>query len=222
MDDNVVYRRNQVELSQRLEAVLDKLKESEITLNRVKCNFYQQELEFIGQVVGRNGISASPKNVSAILEMPPPQNIHELGRFMGMVNQLGKFVPNLSEKTDPVRLLLSKKYAWEWGPAQHKAYTEVKLLLTTPPNLALNDGNLPTKITADSSSYGLGGVIMQQHSEGWHPVAYASRNLTATEEHYAQIEKEALAATWACEKFEDYILGLNFTLEMDHKPLVSL
>ena len=63
---------------------------------------------------------------------------------------------------------------------------------------------------------------MQQHSGGCSPVAYASRTLTATEKHYAQIEKESLAATWACEKFEDYILGLNFTLETDHKPLVAL
>ena len=59
--------------------------------------------------------------------MPLSQN-----RFMCMVNQLGKFVLNLSEKTDPLRLLLSKKYAWQWGSAQHKAYTEVKLLFTTP------------------------------------------------------------------------------------------
>ena len=96
------------------------------------------------------------------------------------------------------------------------------MLLTSSPILALCDANLPTKITADSSSYGLGAVITQQHPDGWRPVAYASRTLTNTEKRYAQIEKEALAATWACEKFEDYILGLNFTLETDHKPLVPL
>ena len=124
---------------------------------------------------------------------------------MGMVNQLGKFVPILLEETDPLRLFLSKKYAWEWGPAQHKAYTEVKLLLPTTPTLVLYDVNLPTKITADSPSYGLGGEIMQQHSEGWYTVAYASRTLTATEK-----QKEV------------YILGLNFTMETDHKPLVPL
>ena len=222
MDDIVVYGQNRAEHDQRLEAVLNKLHKSGITLNKDKCAFYQEELEFIGQVVGKNGISASPKKTAALLEMPEPQNIHELRRFLGMVNQLGKFVPNLSEKTDPLRSLLSKQNAWVWGPAQDKAFQQVKQTLTTTPTLALYDVHLPTKVTADSSSYGIGAVIMQQHPEGWRPVAYASRTLTITEKRYAQIEKEALAVTWACEKFEDYILGLNFTLETDHKPLVPL
>lgn len=48
------------------------------------------------------------------------------------------------------------------------------------------------------------------------------RVLSETEKHYAQIEKEALAAMWACERLSSYLLGLMFTLEMDHKLLVSL
>lgn len=65
---------------------------------------------------------------------------------------------------------------------------------------------------------------MQQTSTGeaWKPVAYASRSMTNTERRYAQIEKEALAVTWACEKFSDYILGRRFEIESDHKPLIPL
>ena len=51
---------------------------------------------------------------------------------------------------------------------------------------------------------------------------YASRSMTKMECRYAQIEKEALAITWACEKFSDYILGKTITIETDHKPLVPL
>ena len=71
-------------------------------------------------------------------------------------------------------------------------------------------------------SYGLGAVLLQFHNDTWQPVAFASRALSETECHYAQIEKEALALTWACEHFSDYILGKSIQLETDHKPLVSL
>ena len=52
---------------------------------------------------------------------------------------------------------------------------------------------------------------------------YASSALTATEIHYAQIEKELLAIVFACQHFDAYILGRQTVhVEMDHKPLVSI
>ena len=63
---------------------------------------------------------------------------------------------------------------------------------------------------------------MQKQQEELKPIAYVSRSLTPTEQRYAQIEKEALAFTWACERFSDYLLGLTFRIQTDHKPLVPL
>ena len=56
----------------------------------------------------------------------------------------------------------------------------------------------------------------------WRPVAYASRALSPTEQHYPQIEKEALNITWASERFSDYLIGIQYHIETDHKPLVPL
>ena len=79
-----------------------------------------------------------------------------------------------------------------------------------------------TVLSADASSNGLGAVLLQKFEAEWRPVIFASRSMSETETRYAQIEKEALAITWACDKFSVYILGKQFTVETDHKPLVPL
>ena len=98
----------------------------------------------------------------------------------------------------------------------------MKTELSKPTVLALYNAQAPTKISADASSYGLGAVILQKSESQWKPIAYASRSLTETETRYAQIEKEALPITWACEKFASYVLGMKIFIETDHKPLIPL
>ena len=79
-----------------------------------------------------------------------------------------------------------------------------------------------TVVSADASSFGLGAVMQGQPSGEMHPVAYASRSMTNTECGYAQIEKEALATTWTLEHWSDLLVGMKFTIETGHKPLILL
>ena len=96
-------------------------------------------------------------------------------------------------------------------------------MLSTTSTLALYDPQLPTFVSVDASAYGLGTVLVQQQPDGSRrPVVYTSRAFTPTEQWYAQIKKEVLALTWACERFQEYLLGIQFHLYTDHKPLVSL
>ena len=85
------------------------------------------------------------------------------------------------------------------------AFLEIKKELSRPTTLGLYDINTEIKISADAFSYGIGAVLMQKLNGGWKPIAYAARSLTETEQRYAQIEKEDLATTWACEKFANYL-----------------
>ena len=179
-------------------------------------------LQFPGPCHRQRRHNTRSQRTKAICEMQTPTTVTELRRFLGMVNQLGKFSSNITELCAPLRDLLSAKRVWIWGPAQKNTFDKIKEELASPPVLALYDPLADTRISADASSHGLGAVLLQRVKEEWRPVSYASRAMSDTEKRYAQIEKEAIASTWACEKFSRYILGKHIKLETDHKPLVPL
>uniref|UniRef100_A0A8C7Z7B9 ribonuclease H n=1 Tax=Oryzias sinensis TaxID=183150 RepID=A0A8C7Z7B9_9TELE len=222
MDDILVWGKTQEEHDVRLHALLEKAQKAGITLNIDKCEFTCHKVRFLGHVISAAGVQPDPEKTSAVQKMGAPTNVSELRSFLGMVNQLGRFIPNLAEKDKVLRDLLSKKNHWYWGPEQQTAFERLKKELSSTPVLTLYDPNSVLKISADASSFGLGAVLLQKSNAEWAPVAYASGAMTATEQRYAQVEKEALTATWACERFSCFVLGRSFELETDHKPLVSL
>ena len=125
--------------------------------------------------------------------------------------------------THPLRQLLSMKTDWTWNPMLEEAFLNIKTALSKPTVLTAYNIAAELKVSADASSHSLGAALLQrQSSSHWQPVCYASRSMTSAEVNYAQIEKEALALTWACERFRDYVLGKSILIETDHKPLVSL
>ena len=222
MDDILIFGSSTQEHDNRVRAVMERIKKSGMTLNN-KCEFSQTEIKFLGHLISAEGIKADPKKIEAVIEFPKPKNVTELQRFLGMVNHLGKFIPSLADTTKALRELLKKGNEWRWDSCQDKSMEIIKSMLSSAPVLTHYNPELKTIISADASRQGLGAVLMQVQQDGQRGVvAYASRSLIDAEQRYAVIELEALASTWACEQFKDFVLGMSFTLETDHKPLVSL
>nr|XP_054749950.1 uncharacterized protein K02A2.6-like [Lytechinus pictus] len=223
MDDVLIHGVTQADHDTRVRAVLQRLQGAGITLNHDKCEFSQQRVKFLGHFIDRTGVKVDPSKTKAIRDFPAPRTVKELQRFLGMVNQVGKFLPALASISEPLRQLLKKDNIWCWTEVQQRSFKQIKEMLISTEVLAHYDPELPTVIAADASCAGIGAILYQVQRDGKRrPVCYASRSLTETEQRYAVIEKEALAATWACERFSEYVLGLHFEVETDHKPLVTL
>ena len=67
---------------------------------------------FLGQVVSADGVKPDQSKVEVVLKVIEPEDVSSLRRFLGMVNQLGKFIPKLSEVIEPQRQLPSQKNSW--------------------------------------------------------------------------------------------------------------
>ena len=106
MDDTLVFGKTQ-EHDKRLLAVLGRIRQSGLNLNPEKCEFSKTSVKFLGQIVNKNGIKADPEKIEAVSNLKRPENTSDVRRFLGMLNQLSKFSPQLSEKTKPLRDLLS-------------------------------------------------------------------------------------------------------------------
>lgn len=102
MDDVLVFGKDQAEHDERLTAILKRIESAGTTLNPDKCEFGKTKLKFLDHLIDESGIHAEPDKTSPIVEMRPPGNVSELRWFMGMVNQLGKFTPNLAQLTQPL------------------------------------------------------------------------------------------------------------------------
>jgi transposase InsO family protein len=219
VDDILVWGTTNEEHDTRLEKVLQRTRLRNLKLNKDKSQIRMKEITYAGHIFSEHGIKPDPKKVQAITNMKEPTNKEEIQRFLGMTTYLSKFIPNYSEISGPLRVLLEKNTEWHWDIQQKRALRQLKHTITNPPLLKYFDPAKPTKISVDASSKGMGAVLLQDD----HPIAYSSKSLTSSQQNYAQIEKEMLAIVFGCHKFHDYIYGLTHILvETDHKPLESI
>ena len=202
----------------KLVKLLDRAREKQLKFNSNKLRLHMTELQYIGHRLTTQGVKPDPAKVSAIREMAEPTSPQEVRRFLGMANYLSRFLPSLSQISEPLRKLIEKEAEFHWGDSEEAAFKQIKSLMCSEKVLAYYDGSKPIVIQCDASTQGLGATLLQDGR----PVASASRSLTKSEKNYVAMELECLAMVFACQRFDQYIYGRKVTIETDHRVLESI
>ena len=187
-----------------------------------KCKFSVNQLTWLGYVINEDGYSPKFSKIDAIQSFKPPRTLKQLRLFMGTLNHLQRFIPDLHTYTVLFRQSLKacNKRSFRWGEEQDNVFKSIINLVAKIPSLLHYDSSKKSRVKCDASHNGLGACLEQEIEPGvWASTAFASRFLN-TETKYSTNELELLAIVWACEHYRTYLLGNRFQVLTDHKAII--
>ncbi|KAL1110617.1 hypothetical protein AAG570_008145 [Ranatra chinensis] len=221
MDDLIIFSKSAKDHERHLIKVKSRLEEFGLKISGDKSYFGLKEVQFMGHIISRQGARPTDsKKVAAIKEIEIPKNIKELRSFLGMINYYRRFINNLAGKTEPLTKLLKKNSKFVINEEAKEAFIWCKDKLATVPILQFPDFEKQFILTTDASQVAVGAVLSQGDGGSERPIAFASKKLTPAETRYSTIERELLGIVWATKHFRPYLLGRQFKIKTDHKPLV--
>ncbi|KAD5960858.1 hypothetical protein E3N88_12330 [Mikania micrantha] len=189
IDDILVYSKSKEDHEEHLRKVLETLRQKKLYAKFSKCEFWLNQVAFLGHVVSAEGIMMDPAKIEAITKWPRPTSATEVRSFLGV------------------------KYSW--NEEREKSFEELKKRLVSAPILTLPCGSGGYQIYSDASKKGLGCVLMQHGKV----IAYASRQLKPYEVNYPTHDLELAAVVFALKIWRHYLYGETCDIFTDHKSL---
>ena len=229
----IVSKGSEIEHANLVEAVLKKLDAENLALKLSKCEFFKQEVNWLGHHLSEEGVRPKITKTEAVVNLNQPKSLKQLRSFLGSINHLAKSIPNVASLTENLRPLLKEENQkkklknmklpvkkFEWGDVHTVAFNVIKGAVANITKVHYYDANRETRVKCDASHDGLGATLEQQNDEGlWAPISFASRYLNAQEKKYSTNELELLAVVWAVDRYKHYLLGKPFTIATTTKRL---
>ncbi|GJU13593.1 putative reverse transcriptase domain-containing protein, partial [Tanacetum coccineum] len=215
IDDILIYSKTKEDHEVHLGLVLELLRKEKLYAKFSKCEFWLQEVHFLGHVVNQNGIHVDPSKIEAVKNWKTPTTPSEIRSFLGLAGYYRRFIANFSKIAKPLTSLTQKNQKYVWGVEQEEAFQTLKNNLCDAPILTLPDGVEDFVVYCDASNQGLGCVLMQRGKV----IAYASRQLKTHEKNYTTHDLELGAVVFALKTWRHYLYGTKSVIYTDHKSL---
>lgn len=227
IDDILILSSSFEEHLEMVGKVLRLLKEYKIKAKVSKCEFFREEVTFLGHVINTNGIKKSPEYVEKVKQAKKPQTVHEMRKFLGLVNFQRKFVQNCSLLTAPLTKwsVGAKGKKIVWNEEMDRAFAKLKEEIMRDVLLSYPDYGKDApkmELYVDASSTGSGAYLMQKQGNEYKVIAYNSMTFSETQRRYSPTDRELAALRWGIQNFRCFLAGVPFILVTDCKPLIYM
>ena len=233
IDDIIIFSKSFDDHLRDVGATLDRLNEWGVVLKPSKCKFFVKELDFLGHVVGEDGVRPSREKTAAIDKMEAPTSAAALRAFLGMTGYYRSYIKGYAKTTAPLMAALvatSKGLRLSEGlpPDALEAFNGLRQALVSSPILAHPRFDMEFEIHCDASEVGFGAVLVQKVPNADTGkvdevvIQYASRATKEPERKYCQYLLECAALVWAVRVFRTYVAGGHFTVVTDNQAVQYL
>jgi len=193
IDDILVYSSSFLEHEQHLRGVLQTLRNHQLYAKFDRCEFWLNEVMFLGHVISAEGIFVDPRKVEVVVNWERPTNVTEIQSFLGLAGYYRRFIEGFSIIVTPLMHLNRKEVKFDWSKEYERSFKELKKKITTAPVLALPSVTEGFVVYSDASRKGLGCVLMQHGKV----IAYPSRQLKPHEVNHPVHDLELTVVVFA-------------------------
>jgi hypothetical protein len=242
LDDVLIMSNSPEEHARHLDAVLTSLHLHHFYCQLPKCDFALHELRYLGHLVNGSGVRPDPKKIAAIDKWKPPLDVvaqleqanssqlkrslqkqitKQVRSFLGFMQYFSRFLPRFADVAAPL-YDLTKDNPPSWSEVCTTNWNTMIQCLVNATQCFHPDFSKPFHVYCDASAFGVGGVLMQQHGDLMHPVAFCARRMQPAELNYTTTEQEFLGLVYCLHGWRCYLEGVHFFIHSDHEPLTWL
>ena len=118
LDDLIVFSDTIEEHASLLEHVLQRFERANVLLQPAKCVFAKPQMQYLGYILSREGITASPDKVKAVRQYPTPRSVKDVRSYLGLVSFYRRLIPKFAEIAKPLTELTRKNVQFRWEGRQ--------------------------------------------------------------------------------------------------------
>nr|GEZ79454.1 reverse transcriptase domain-containing protein [Tanacetum cinerariifolium] len=222
MDDFSVFGNSSKNCLSRLDKMLQRCEDTNLSLNWEKSHFMVKDGIVLGHKISKNRIEVDKAKVDVIAKLPHPTTVKGIRSFLGHASFYRRFIQDFSKISRPMTHLLKKNTPFVFSEDCIQAFQTLKKKLTKAPILIAPNWDLPFEFMCDASDFVIGAVLGQRHEKHFKPIHYASKTMNNAETNYTTTEKEMLEVVYAFEKFRSYLIMNQSIVHTDHSALKYL